>query len=123
MRGLGLQLKMSVAVVLSLWCFGAPLIYFVGVAGDGGSVEKVWKLMFVPYVAMNLSMLYMYINEDFKMLSDEVVEREKEQTIPIQYKMVGEKGGKEEEEEEEEVGREGLRGLQFNEGDDGLELT
>jgi MATE family multidrug resistance protein len=77
LRGLGLQVRMSGNVITGLWLCGAPLIYLGGVSGDDGSVYGVWKLMFVPYVFMNIGMAASYWWQDFDVLSKEVVEREK----------------------------------------------
>ncbi|GMI52517.1 hypothetical protein TeGR_g8368 [Tetraparma gracilis] len=104
LRGLGLQFQMAVAVVASLWCFGAPLIFYVGVAGEAGSVLRVWRLMAVPYVALNALMWLVYARADAGKISEAIIEREKREGLPVSYERVGtdEEGAEEEEEEEEE---------------------
>eukprot|EP01051_Picozoa_sp_SAG22_P013335 SAG22_NODE_1479_length_4327_cov_1.368496_7_plen_116_part_00 len=52
LRALGLQLRMGLAVLASLWLVGLPTLYFVAVA-KGGGLLGLWWTMAPIYVLLN----------------------------------------------------------------------
>jgi len=71
MVGLGLQTKLSISIVLALWCFGLPLLYhFTFSAGQG--LLGLWSHMPIPYLMLDAMMLTAIVTADWTAISKSI---------------------------------------------------
>ena len=77
-RGLGLQLRMSVAVIASMWLIGVPSLYAAAFA-YGGGLRALWGAMPVLYVVVNVAMAGTYARVDWARISAAIRARKEEE--------------------------------------------
>ena len=70
-NALGYQWVMGSGVLVILWVFTLPSVYYISYLNDGGFIA-LWKMLYVPYASMNIFFLFLLSSIDWDSLGSEV---------------------------------------------------
>ncbi len=73
--GLGLQWSLGVINLVWLWAFGLPVIYYSAIMKDGG-LQSVWTWINVPYLAMNLCLIFLFSITDWYKVQERIIKKD-----------------------------------------------
>ena len=71
MNGLGLQWTGGPVLLIFLWGFTLPAIYYYSIVKEGG-INSVWKVMFHSYALLDVMFIYYYATTDWYKISERV---------------------------------------------------
>lgn len=71
LRGLGLQLRMSIATFLALWAIGLPAAWLVAITHRGG-VLGLWQVLVPSYIVLNVFLALSYLSVDWGKLAGDI---------------------------------------------------
>mmetsp|Transcript_36809 Transcript_36809/g.52026 ORF Transcript_36809/g.52026 Transcript_36809/m.52026 type:complete len:234 (-) Transcript_36809:121-822(-) len=72
LRALGKQLEMATVVIVVLWIFGMPLLWYVGKT-RGGGIDAIWTYCLVLYAIMDVGLIATSLATDWQAISDRIV--------------------------------------------------
>jgi MATE family multidrug resistance protein len=73
--GLGKQWTLGVINLVWLWVFGIPVIYYTSILQDGG-LQSTWTWINVPYFAMNVCLMILFMTTDWYKVQAKIKERQ-----------------------------------------------
>jgi MATE family multidrug resistance protein len=84
-RALGMQLRLAIVTILSLWCIGLPAIFWYALSRHAG-LMGIWYLLTPIYLVYNLFLFVAYASVDWAKISESILSQTEQRAITYDAK-------------------------------------